>query len=164
MRKSTINFSFWSNPIRWSYNKVFAMLPLMWKIKVATLHVSWMTKKQILLDRYLGQRYVSIRYVYQDWGRVEDETESFMLREIAFVYKRRNVPWALTKELRGFQCDTVEAYPILSSDREQVITTIKFIRAQIQSINKRIDNLNEQHRVRQQQIAAFKNPAPANHL
>ena len=164
MRKSTLEFSFWRNPIRWGYNKVFAILPLMWKVKVATLHVSWMMKKQILLDRYLGQRYVSVRYTHCDWQIEKDSYGEYMLREISFVYKRRNIPWALSKEKRGFQCNDYNAFPMLAKDRESATMTLTLIRSQIHAINKQITRLNEQHKTRQAQIEAFKHPTPANHL
>lgn len=80
-----------------------------------------------------------------------------MLREIAYVYRRKRIPWALSKERHGFQVNEVGASVIH-------VENWTIAAMSVMSTRNVIANFNNNMKVRQAQIDAFKNPTPAYHL
>lgn len=76
-----------------------------------------------------------------------------MLRKIAFVYRRRYIPWPLTKERIAFQVDEADVYPVFAKDWDEAVKAITSFRERVAKFN-----------ARTQQQNAFRSPVKAYHL
>lgn len=80
-----------------------------------------------------------------------------MLRDVAYVYRRRRIPWALSKERRGYQINDVGGAMIHAESWDQAVANITASRVML-------DVTFAKFSARQAQVAAFKNPARAYHF
>lgn len=158
MKMKPMSITFSKSPMKYIwFCHIFPMLPLMLKVKFAMFHFYWMDKKPKLLKKLFGKKYVSVKYVYREWTTITDSQGKYMMREIAYVYRRTRIPWALSKERRGIQLDQLEAPIFHTGDWDNVVSTMTRMREGVAMLNVALKR-------RREQVDAFKNPTPAYHL
>jgi len=158
MKTMASRIMFSKSPVKyiWFY-WIFPTLPLPLKVKFAILHFKWQAVKSKLIDKLLGKKYVSVHYVYREWTMINDVRGKYMMREIAYVYRRRHIPWALSKERRGFQTDQLGMDIMHSDSWDNVVSTLTKVREAMEVLETKFIR-------RLKQVDAFKNPTLPYHL
>ena len=149
-------FSLWENPLRyvWSY-WIFQNLPLMWKVKVATVHLNSVLLKRKLLDKYLGPRTVKITKVITAWETIELQHGEYKLRDVTYLLKRRYSLLFFQRSILGTQHCDENTIPFKYGDHLNIARGLDEANRLIIELNKRITRSNE-HAALRNQIVNYK--------
>lgn len=143
-----MEIDFKKHPVRWVYvNLIWKNLPLMWKAKAAMWHMNSIALKRKYKIKLLGELIPVTVSVIRPWQYVRGVHTQTRVREINYRWKRKKLPFAYPKVLRGIQCTDETATPLKITDFNIVAKSADAI----YNVNQYIHASNEKY-YRQQKL------------